>query len=501
MDDQAPKKQPPSAETPGAGANGLAPSAKVSVPATTGAEAHDAAPTAHQAAGAAHDSVAQPPPRDDRPRLRPLDAFPVDNPNTADRGAPKLLTLRDPSGLAQGSVTLPPMGVAVIDLCDGTRTRDEIRGEFQQRYGSPLSREALDALLKRLDDALLLDSAAFRNHAASTFADFARSPVRPAHFAGTSYPKDPEALRQVLDGCFAPPNGPGLPAAHGHRQPDAPDAPVAIIAPHVDFTRGGPAYAWAYRPLLEARAMPDLIILLGTDHAAPDPSFTLLRKHFDTPLGPIQTDLALCDELLEAAKALSPKLPEQLLRDEHHHRGEHSLEFQAVWLRHVLSHRDDGAQPKILPILCGSFHEFVGGGKDRPATPQNGKSNGPALPFLALLCEHIDARRAAGQSILYLCAADLAHVGPRYGDRDPLSPSDCNSLEQRDRATLRPVCAGDADGWFRELYREKDRRRVCGLSPIYTMLKIKPEGPGTLRCYGQCQAEGGSIVSIASVIF
>ena len=56
---------------------------------------------------------------------------------------------------------------------------------------------------------------------------------------------------------------------------------------------------------------------------------------------------------------------------------------------------------------------------------------------------------------MWLCAADLAHVGPRYGDKDPLTAEDCESLERRDRHTLGPVCAGDAEAWFREISRER----------------------------------------------
>jgi predicted class III extradiol MEMO1 family dioxygenase len=404
------------------------------------------------------------------------------------------------------------MGVAVIELCDGTRTRDEVCAEFQARYRVPLERTALSALLTRLDQALLLDSAAFRNHAARTFADFAQSPTRPASFAGKSYPKDEGALRQQLDGFFSPPNGPGLPVPGSHLQADTKEAPAAIIAPHVDFTRGGPAYAWAYRPLLVARTLPDLIVLLGTDHGAPDPGFTLLRKHFETPLGELQTDLTLVDELLEDARGHSAKLPESLLRDEYHHRGEHSLEFQAVWLRYVLDRRSHGQDqgtaplekpPLVLPILCGSLHDFVVA--DGPAGPETTPRTppGPALPCLDLLRDRVAQRRAAGQRVLFVGAADLAHVGPRYGDKDPLSKADCDSLERRDRETLQKVLAGDADGWFHELRRERDRRRVCGLAPIYALLKVAEleKDRGSLRCYGQCPAEAGSIVSIASVVF
>ena len=73
-------------------------------------------------------------PSEERPMLRPLEAFPVDGP-----GGQKLLALYDPSGMAPQPMTLPPLGAAVIDLCDGTRTRAEILAEFAARYRRTLT--------------------------------------------------------------------------------------------------------------------------------------------------------------------------------------------------------------------------------------------------------------------------------------------------------------------------------------------------------------------------
>lgn len=435
------------------------------------------------------------PPGADKPCLRPLDAFPIDNPGAADPAARRLLCLRDPSGLAEGTVTLPPLGVAVIDLCDGSRTRAEIRAEFQQRYRTPLSQASLDALLQRLDDAHMLDSPRFRSHSTRVYADFAKSEVRPAHFAGKSYAADPAALLEEIDRYYAPPNGPGLPPPGNAAADSAPPAPRALIAPHVDFQRGGPAYAWVYRQLLTCRRLPSLIILLGTDHGAAGEDrldlFTLSRKHFDTPIGRLHTDVEAVARVLDLTHTAAPKLAERLLRNEYRHRGEHALEFQAVWLRHTLLRRGDAEQVKIVPVLCGPLGPLM---KD-PAALKDATQ-----PFLEAL--RTVAMAHGKDDVLWLCAADLAHVGPRYGDKDSLSPEDCESLERRDRQTLRPVCQGDAVAWVQEISREADRRRVCGLSSIYALLRAAgPLSDGQLRCYAQCHADPGSIVSIASIAF
>jgi AmmeMemoRadiSam system protein B len=419
---------------------------------------------------------------DDRPRLRPLEAFPVDE------DGQRFLALRDPSGVTDAIARLPPAAVAVIQLCDGETTRDAICKEFEARYKSPLPREVLDRLLAQLDQALLLDSEHFRQHCAALFADFARSPNRPAHLAGKSYPGDPRALAEMLDGFFKHARGPGAPTAA------TAELPRAVIAPHIDFHRGGPAYAWAYKPLAEAKELPELIVVFGTDHIGAEQPFSLTRKHYQTPLGTFETDVALVDALKAAVeKRLGPTPAENLFRDEHHHRGEHSIEFQMVWLRHIWGDRFDrlGGGTKVLPILCGSLHHLVEDGRD----PTSDAFVHGVLEELVKLTD--------GKRVLWMAGADLAHVGPRFGDPDPLDEQDRESLERRDQATLDHCAAGDAIAWFGEIAREKDRRRVCGLPPIYHMLTAARPGRGTLAAYGQCPAddEGGSLVSIASVVY
>jgi AmmeMemoRadiSam system protein B len=414
----------------------------------------------------------------DRPRLRPLEGFPID------RKGQKLLGLRDPSGLTDAVATLPPAAVAVVQLCDGDSTRDEICAEFERRYGSPLPRETLDRLLDQLDQAYLLDSERFRLHSADIFGAFARSPTRPAHLAGKSYPADGALLAAELDRFFDGPRGPGRP--EGASRP----LPRALVAPHIDFARGGPAYAWAYKALAEAATLPELVVVFGTDHNGAEQPFTLTRKHYETPLGLCHTDVNMVDQLVERLdQRLGDSAANALFHDEHHHRGEHSLEFQMVWLRHVWKERM--AQIKVLPILCGSLHDFVESGR----AP---RSDRRVDVFLSTLAEVVGARPT-----LWIAGADLAHVGPRFGDDQPLDAGDRGSLERRDQQTLDACARGDAGAWFDEIQKERDRRRVCGLPPIFAMLECARPGAGSLAAYAQCPAdeEGGSLVSIASLVY
>jgi AmmeMemoRadiSam system protein B len=411
----------------------------------------------------------------ERPRLRPLNAF------TVEHNGQKLLHLDDPSRMSEG-VTLQPMAVAILQLCDGETTRDEICAEFSRRYGV-LGRDKLDKLLEQLDQALLLDSDHFRQHSAQVFAEFARSTVRKPFFAGTSYPADAAALTALLDGFFDPPRGPGRP--DGSTTP----LPRAVVAPHIDFQRGGPVYAWAYRRLAEAETLPELVVVFGTDHSGSDHPFILTRKHFETPLGVMETDVALVDALTARVRErLGGPASDALFRDEHHHRHEHSLEFQMVWLRHAW--RERAGQVKVLPILCGSLRAHIEGSTD----PGNDREIVALFDELRQLTD--------GKRVLWLAGADLAHVGPRFNDPEPLDEADRGSLERRDQETLSAAASGDAAAWFQEIRRERDCRNVCGLSPIYALLSVGKPGVGKLLAYGQCPADerGGSLVSIASLV-
>ena len=64
---------------------------------------------------------------------------------------------------------------------------------------------------------------------------------------------------------------------------------------------------------------------------------------------------------------------------------------------------------------------------------------------------------------------------------------------------LEPVTAGDAQAFFESVARDGDRRRICGLSPIYALLRTLGRGAGSVKRYGQWPDPNG-VVSFASVV-
>ena len=403
------------------------------------------------------------------PRLRPVEVFP-----TTLRGQ-QVFCLRDPMHYTDTIVSVPPQAAAILDLFDGRHSILDIQEAFARRFGVLLFREQLQQVIQSLDDCLLLESPRFASHREALEEDFRRAPHRPARLAGTGYPSDPDALRRELDGYFVAEDGPK----------DTPPSPSAarltgLVVPHIDFARGGPCYAWGYREL--AGAMPvDRWIILGTAHVSIARPFALTRKAFETPLGPADVD----EECLET---LLTRTGPGYFDDEFAHRGEHSIEFQGVFLRHATPAH---GPVRIVPILCGSFHRFV---EERRPPP----TGDPVEEFLVALRETL---AALGGHTVVIASADLAHVGPQFGDPRPLTPGQLREVEEADRRMLSSVEAGDAEGFFHAVARDGDRRHICGLPPIYAALRVLGTHPGRLLRYNQWQDPNGTVTFAALALY
>ena len=60
----------------------------------------------------------------------------------------------------------------------------------------------------------------------------------------------------------------------------------------------------------------------------------------------------------------------------------------------------------------------------------------------------------------------------------------------------------DGEGFFESISRERDRRKICGLPPIYSMLKILEAKEGKLLKYDQAfTPETQSVVTFASLAY
>jgi len=99
---------------------------------------------------------------------------------------------------------------------------------------------------------------------------------------------------------------------------------------------------------------------------------------------------------------------------------------------------------------------------------------------------------------ILLAGADLAHVGVRFGDPEPLSELQLKLLDKKDRATLRSAVLGDAPLFFNSVMEAGDPRRICCLAPIFALLSVLPGARGKILRYEQATDATGT-VSYASV--
>jgi len=407
------------------------------------------------------------------PRLRALEAFPVE------QGGQRCVALRDPAGFTDQIAVLPPALLDLVSLFDGTHSVEEIRGILERRHGKSPTLDEIADVVQRFDAAGFLDSARFRKRRRALEDAFRQSPVRPAAHAGGAYAGEAEALQVQIDGFFSAADGPGVGGGDRIIYPVASPsaaAPRAVIAPHIDFHRGGSTYAWAYREILE-RSDADLYVVLGTCHAGmPDP-FAVTLKPYDTPLGPVPVDRDFYD-------ALNRRAGQDLLASEPAHRAEHSIEFQAVMLQHIVGRRRPFA---ILPVLASYLHEVLVTGGDPESDPR--------VP------RFVDALRetmaASSRRVCLVAGVDLAHVGPRFGDREPNTEASLARVEREDRAMLESVVGVDAGGFYAGIAADHDARRICGLSPIYTLLRLLPDAPGRLVRYTQWPDPQGAVTFCA----
>jgi AmmeMemoRadiSam system protein B len=402
-----------------------------------------------------------------KPKLRAIDIVPVQF-----NGRPHLL-LRDPLQLTDKMLVVSVQAGLLLALLDGTRTLREIQVDLMRLTGEFVMSDQIEGLLRQLDECLFLENERFRKALADAADAYRKSPFRNPSLAGNAYPADAQSLKSMLDSFFEPPKGPGRPSGLRYYQPLK-----AIVAPHIDFSRGGTTYAWAYKDLAEAPPA-DLFVILGIAHYPMENLFAATMKDFATPLGLARTDA-------EFVEALSQKCSFDLFADEFLHRHEHSVELQVVWLQHLFG------EVKIVPLICAGFEHLVEPGDSPMSLPQ--------------VKEFVEALRATlsewGKKVTLIASVDLSHVGLRFGDRQPITPAILRWLESEDRLFLGRVAAGDSEKMFALIHADRNSRRVDAYPAIYVMLKVLEGIKGEVKHYDQSvEGRNESVVTFGAVVF
>ena len=404
----------------------------------------------------------------DFPKLRDVNIFPIKNSNQS------LICLQDPQNISERALFLSPPLYFIVSLFDGRHSILDIQAEYMRRFGEFLFTEKVQEIVNQLEENLFLEGDRFKEGLKQKEEGFKRASIREAAFAGKSYEHDSNRLRGQLESYFGGSEGPGLLGDRGGK-----NGLRGVVAPHIDFQRGGLSYAFAHREIWKGNST-QCFVILGTAHTPMEHPFCLTRKDFATPLGALKVDQDLID-------AIQSRCPDDLFKDEGVQRSEHSIEFQCIFLRYLYP---EPIPLKIVPILSASFHEAI----DQRISPMELK---PVRQFIEALQEAVSS---SGKEVCSIASADLAHMGLQFGDREGIREYDLKILEEEDREMLGHVERLDGEGFYSSILKERDRRRICGLPAIYTLLKVLEAKQGKLLKYGQAfTSETQSVVSFASL--
>ncbi|TAL66867.1 MAG: AmmeMemoRadiSam system protein B [Bacteroidetes bacterium] len=381
----------------------------------------------------------------------------------------KMFILYDPKEYALQPIELPIEFLPLLQMFDGKTPINTLFDELDKNIKSEQNHEPIIQLIEVLDILGYLDTVKF--HAIKKDIDeYLANPVRPPVCAGNSYPKEPDVLRFELDALLnsTSPNG----IRSGAK---------AIVVPHIDFRIGSiahEAYSAGYQAIRETDA--DLFVIFGTAHYGNSDLFMFSRKDFATPFGIVKNDTEFLDDLFKV-------LPYKPVIDELTHRNEHSIELQLVLLQHLFADRDF----KILPILTGSFFNYI----------NENKNPGDDVKFSQFITNLKSIIEKNNKKAVFIASADLAHIGRKFDDKFDAEP-ELQQLEKEDKQLIEKLEGLDTDGFFSLISANGDSRKICGLSPIYTLLKIaNPKKAQFLKYYQWNETETKSAVSFASLSF
>lgn len=291
--------------------------------------------------------------------------------------------------------------------------------------------------------------------------------TRPMLTAGKSFPANAEDFIVFMDKMFE------------NTSNSSATQPKALILPHIDFNIGQltqSVYANAYSKIKNSDS--EVFVVLGTSHKINTDYFMLSDKNYQTPLGEIEIDRTLLSKLINS-------LGESATIDNFAHKVEHSIEFQSVILKYLL--RDKNI--KILPILIGSFHNFI----DSKISPLSEEKLKKAIETIRAEIE------SYGKKVTFIASVDFSHFGYKFGD--DFDAFDFNKqVEESDKELINAIEQGNSEEFFKLIADDGDMWKVCGSSPIFALMNICNPTSGKLIDYAIWnETETKSAVSFASI--
>lgn len=436
-----------------------------------------------------------------QPKLRPVRGFPAQTPN-----GEQIVGLADARQITEKVVYASTAVQYVLPLMDGQHGLDQIVAEV----GRGLTRPVLEHLVGQLDDAGLLFGPKFDAIQAKMRADFDSSPnLPPASSAamaealvaqgvqsGEPEPATPEEanqrgakkMREVFDAWIgeAKKNLLTTPTLTGPLR--------GLVAPHLDYQRGWLNYAAAWGRM-RGSARPDRVVILGTNHFGFATGVCACDKGYQTPLGVCAADTGLIAALRQRlGEADSAKL----FANRYDHEREHSIELQIPWIQHIFA--IDGASEREFPKVLGVLiHD--------PTVNAGESYDGNGLGLDAFVAAMRAALNDVGGSTLVVSSADLSHVGPAFGDQQPVGGDDAPATEFRnkvfahDREMLAMFAGGKPDDLVAAMSWQQNPTRWCSIGNMVAAFKVlEPASVEIINYAAAADQQGHTMVSSASAV-
>jgi AmmeMemoRadiSam system protein B len=404
----------------------------------------DATPDAAPAAGDLPDHVL-------RPQVRPVQPIPVKK-----DGKP-FVALRDPSMLQKQTMVIPMPALQVIQQFQGKATLDELA----ERFGG--QREPLVELATNLDRLGLLWGPTFERLEKERWEELKAEGTFPPR-ASLSLGADADAARAKMDEWL-----------DQTEDPELEFTPRGLVAPHLDYARGWPNYAGAWRGMRDLER-PDRVVILGTNHFGLGDGVVMTELDFETPLGRVGRDRVVTDQLFE-------RFGRPLTIDQLDHLPEHSIDLQLPWIQHCL-----GDVPVVAALIPDPLRPMIEDGE----TERVGFE-----PFIDALSEILDA---AGGRTFFVASSDLSHVGPQFGEPRAVDEQRSTDVERHDREMMGRFLEGDAEQFLAAMEWNKNPTRWCSIGNMTALLRLARPTTIELIDYRQARDERGmAMVSSAAM--
>lgn len=390
-------------------------------------------------------------PLDFKPILRYVDLIPAEH-----QGQPVFL-LKDPLGFVDELVVVPHYLTFLLALMNGQNDLRDLQAEATKQFGQIVPIEEIINLVKFLDEKGLLWSKNFEEIKNKVYSRWFSYPFRPMAHANQAYPLSAAEAKFFLDDIL------NLSSIEKVNKP-----PKILIAPHIDLRAGGKCYAESYARFKVPQG--SRIIVFGVGHHL-DLPFSLLTKDIATPFGLVKNDRGGLFYLTTSKKL-------EVYPDHIAHRLEHSIEFQTLFLHHIIG---DGFT--ILPILIGPLFLII-----------------EVLDQAEKFSEAI-AELMTDETTYLILGIDFCHLGLRYGDPFKVSEQHRDQALELDRNLINMTGKVSPQEFLEESKRIQ-HMKVCGISCLYlTNLILNKLGiDGSFKVYHQefVPFGEGSAVSIAS---